>query len=335
MPFTQPRRLSAVLAAGLGVVLSAGVLVQPAQAAGTPAQGTYQLNYTSLYSGQSVTITEKSLTGNEDNSLQYRLVDWGENSGAVTFLQPGETSAKHTYTELGSHRVTVALTDRDGNTSGNFVGGNTVTVTKVTGSYKLSAGTTWRGPSTTLPVSLSLAGVPSNVNQVRVGWDDGTVSSVSRTTRGVAHRFAYSGAHKVTVSLVNGAGQSAPLTVGTVNVKLDYTNPTIKITTPAKSNRGTSWKTIRGTAADAGAGASRVAIVVGQVRGTTTYYFNGTKWVRGSIDKSKVRYGTVKNGKWSVKIATPKKGYLIIGYVAVDKVGNSSYAKSKQVKLTR
>ncbi|BCJ43496.1 hypothetical protein GCM10010168_41940 [Actinoplanes ianthinogenes] len=333
MPLTQPRRLSTVLAAGLGAVLSAGLLAQPAQAAGTPAQGTYQLNYSSVYAGQTVTLRQLSLTDNEDDRLLLRKVTWGD--GSTGLIYDGEVTAQHEYADAGSYPVSVELMDLDGTTAGTITGTSTVTVAKVTGSYRLSAGTTWRGPSATLPVSLSLAGVPADATQVRIGWDDGQESTVARTTRSVSHRFAYSGAHRVTVSLVNGAGVSAPLSVGTVNVKLDYTSPTVKITTPAKSNRAASWKTIRGTAADKGAGASQVAIVVGQVRGGKTYYFNGKKWVRGSINKSKVRYATVKNGKWSVKIATPKKGYLIIGYAAVDKVGNSSVGKSKQVKLTR
>ncbi|GIF11409.1 PKD domain-containing protein [Actinoplanes teichomyceticus] len=333
MPLTQPRRLSTLLAAGLGAVLSAGLLAQPAQAADAPAQGAYQLNFTNVYAGQAVTIKRVSLTGNEDDRLLGQLVNWGD--GSSSYLSATEASRQHNYASPGSYQVSVQLNDLDGNATGTFTGASRVTVAKVAGTYRLSTRTTWRGPSGTLPVSVSLAGVPANVSRVRIGWDDGTQSLVTRTTRTVAHKFAYSGAHKVTVQLFNSAGLSAPLTVGTVNVKLDYTNPTIKITTPSKSNRGTSWKTIRGTSADSGAGARQVAIVVGQVRGSTQYYFNGKKWVKGSVSKSKVRYATVKGGKWSVKIATPKKGYLIIGYAAVDKVGNSSYGKSKQVKLTR
>ncbi|WP_157441377.1 hypothetical protein [Actinoplanes awajinensis] len=333
MRLTQPRRLSTVLAAGLGAALSAGLIAQPAHAAGAPAQGSYRLNFTSIYTGQSVTVTQTSLTDNEDDRLLSKIVSWGD--GTTSYLSANELTAGHNYPSAGAYQVSVALNDLDGDTVGTFAGASKVTVAKVTGTYKLSTRSTWSGPSGTLPVSVSLAGVPAGATKVRIGWDDGKYSVVARGTKSVSHRFAYSGTHRVTAELFNSAGYSSPLALGTVNVKLDYTNPTVKVTNPAKANRVASWKTIRGTAADKGAGAYRVAIVVGQVRGTTQYYFNGKKWVKGSVNKSKLLYATVKAGKWSVKIATPKKGYLIIGYAAVDKVGNASYGKSKQVKLTR
>ncbi|GIF11410.1 PKD domain-containing protein [Actinoplanes teichomyceticus] len=329
----RSRRPAAVVAAGLTGLLAAGLAAQPAQAAGDPAQGAYQLAATSVLAGQRVTLTQLSLTGNEDGSVQNRQVDWGD--GTVDPMGDG-TALDHRYATPGAYRVRVAITDLDGDSAGTFPGSDTVTVAKVSGTYRVLVPAVWRGPDGTQPTALSLSGVPAAADTVKIGWGDGTVSEVARTTTRVVHTYQAAGTRKVTVTLADENGDSSPLAVGSVVVRSDTAQPYVTITTPSKPSRASSWRTIRGTAGDKASGLDLAVIGLAQVRGTTEYYYDGKKWVKGDARNAKafaVRSGS--NGKWSFKPAVaPTKGYLIVWTAAGDRVGNIYAPDGKVVKLT-
>ncbi|GAA2679642.1 PKD domain-containing protein [Actinoplanes palleronii] len=329
---TRPRRYSALFASGLGALLSAGLAVHPAQAAGAAAQGVYQLGATSVFAGQSVTLNQLSLSGNEDDSVQNRQVDWGD--GTSVTMGDG-TSLKHQYAAAGAYRVQVAITDTDGDSTGTFSGVDTVTVAKVGGTYKILAPSVWSGPAGTQLSGLTLSGVPATVATVKIGWGDGSTSEVARTGLRAVHTYSGSGTRTVTVTLADTNGDSSPLAVGTIAVKSDTVRPFVTITTPAKSSKASSWRTLHGTAGDKASGLDIALIGLGQVRGKTQYYFNGKKWVKGSVQKAEpivVRAGS--SGTWSFKpAAAPTKGTLVIWTGARDKVGNTYLPDGKKVTL--
>jgi PKD repeat protein len=332
MPTIRPRRSAALFAAGLGTLLSAG-LVAPAHAAGAPAEGIYQLGGTSVFAGQTVTLNQLSLSGNDDDSVQNRQVDWGD---GTQMAMGDDVSLTHEYLTAGSYQVKVAITDLDGDSAGTFTGGNTVTVAKVAGTYKLMLGAVWSGPDGTQPTGLTLSGVPAAADTVKIGWGDGTTSEVARTTTRVVHTYTGSGTRKVTLTLADENGDSSALAVGSVAVKADTANPYMTVTKPSKSSKASSWRTIRGTVGDKASGLHLAAVGLAQVRGKTEYYYNGKKWVKGDAENAKgfvVRSGS--NGNWSFKpVVAPTKGYLIVWYAAVDKVGNVYSPSAKLVKLT-
>ncbi|BCJ43497.1 hypothetical protein GCM10010168_41930 [Actinoplanes ianthinogenes] len=320
-----------LLAAGLGTLLSAGLAV-PAHAAGAPAEGVYRLGATSLFAGQSVTLDQVSLTGNEDGSVQDRQVDWGDGTqGSLT-----DGSLAHRYATPGTYRVQVAITDLDGDSAGTLTGGDTVTVAAVGGTYKLLAGAVWTGPDGTQRTALSLSGVPAAADTVKIGWGDGSVSEVAPSTTRVEHTYPKAGTRTVTVTLADENGDSSARTVGTVAVKSDLVRPYMTVTTPSKKSRASSWRTVRGTVGDKASGLHLAAVGLAQVRGGTEYYYNGKKWVKGPAENAEgfiVRAGS--NGTWSFKpVVAPTKGYLIVWYAAVDNVGNAYAPKGKLVKLT-
>ncbi|GAA4594844.1 hypothetical protein BJY16_001460 [Actinoplanes octamycinicus] len=332
MRTTRPGRPATLLAAGLGTLLSAG-LAAPAHAAGAPAEGVYQLGASSVFAGQAVTLTQLSLTGDEDDSVQNRQVDWGDGTQEP---MGDAVSLAHRYATPGSYPVKVAITDLDGDSAGTVTDGDTVTVAAVGGTYKLLVGTVWSGPEGTQATALALSGVPAAADTVKIGWGDGSVSEVPRTTTRVVHTYPKAGTQQVTVTLADENGDSAARAVGSVAVKSDLTRPYMTVTTPAKKSKASSWRTVRGTVGDKASGLHLAAVGLAQVHGRTEYYYNGKKWVKGPAENAKafiVRAGS--NGTWSFKpVVAPAKGSLIVWYAAIDKVGNVYAPVGKRVSLT-
>lgn len=333
MPLTPPRRWAIGCAAGLGVVLSAGVAVAPAQALDVPATATYALDRGSIFAGQSVKLTRLSVTGNDDDGLLFSSIDWGD--GSDSSLYGAESVASHVYTKVGTFRVAVEVTDLDGAGKGVVAGVDTVRVDRVAGTYRLSSSSVWRGWRGTQPITLSLADVPTQVTAVRVGWGDGTRSVIARNSVPFTHQFAYAGLHTVAVSLIDGAGESSPLAVGAVRVSSDYAAPSVRIVTPARANRASSWGYVRGTIADSGSGASVVTVVIVELRGKKTYYYNGAKWIKAAYNRARPIRAAISRGAWSVRVKGLKRGTLVVSYTGADRVDNVSDRKTKIVKITR
>lgn len=337
MQFTKRSRLASVLAAGLGAVLSSGLAAQPAHADGVPAPATYRLRVASVYTGQPVTIIQTPVTENDDDEPLERSINWGDGTTDAWFT--GETET-HQYRRPGSYRILVEEHSQAGDGTATFIGTDTVTVNKITGTYRLSARSTWTGSaakSVSLPVSLSLTGVPANAPRVKIDWDDATASTVSRTAKPIVHTFKSSGDHAVSVALVNAIGESDPLIVGNVKAVTDVYRPTVTLGTPKKPKKAASWSVIKGTAADRGSGVATVTVQLGEMRGAKYYEYNGRTWIKTKVSKAgkraPLRIRPAKTGAWSLQVKGLTKGTLIIGYAAWDKTGNVTRA-SRNVKLT-
>lgn len=217
----------------------------------------------------------------------------------------------------------------------------------VPGRYTLAASALYLGPAVkTATNTVTFTGVPSTVSALKIAWGDYSEPSVVRRASSgrLAHRYEYSGVFRVTVTAVDEAGESAPRSIGVVSVKLDYTNPTAKLTKPSKKKRAkvAAWRTLKGKASDRGAGVLYTVAAVFQQRGSTWYYYKGGKWKKGSpykqatVNKAYRYVKPVRTGAWSLKLKGLKKGKLVVLYYALDKVGNHPlYATVVKANLTR
>ena len=344
MRLVRPRRSPRLIATGLGVALAAGLGVQPAHAASSAPTADYALDYSTIWTGQKVTLTESNLA--DDNTppdLITRTVNWGD--GTTDLLLGTDSTIDHSYRTTGTFAVTVELEDLDGTAAGEFAGASAVSVTSVPGTFRLDKKTVYVADRRSQALTLRASGLPAA--SVQVEWCDGEGNSIASKGGSVKHRYPYSGNFDLTVSLSNGAGTSSPRKVGTVAVKLDFQGPKIVITKPKNANKVSSWKTIRGKVSDP-AGVRQAYVVLWQVRGASTYYYNGKKWVKGKINNANfnkaIKSVSVNSkGLWAYKVKGLKKGELIAGVMAFDQVdtrsstislGNVNYVQRVQ-KLTR
>jgi hypothetical protein len=349
-----PRGVPALLTIALAAGVTAGAgLASPAAAAGVAPTGTYSLDTTSIYAAQTVLLTQTSLADDIDPADSIaRVVNWGD--GTSQTLQAAATKPRHAYATTGTFTVSVQLTDSEGNVgAGTIVGAAAVSVSAVAGTYKLDKTSAWSGKKwttkhdfwneTATTLTLRLSSVPTNVARVRITWGDDLEQLVARGTSTVKH-FYYSGGspYKVTVSLENEHGRSAEKTAGTLKVKLDDTAPQVWITTPKKSNRVSSWKTIKGTGRDRnGTGLARVRIAVVQLRATTVYFYRFTtkRWAKLTTDNppaSGMKWVKASsNGAWKVSVSGLRKGHLWVDAYGEDKTGNWSNWVEKAKELTR
>jgi hypothetical protein len=114
----------------------------------------------------------------------------------------------------------------------------------------------------------------------------------------------------------------------------------VSITKPSKSNRASSWKTIRGTAADKGSGIPEVTVVVLRQSGSKFYcYTPKKKWVRiyASTNLAKCfHFARVSKGKWSLAVKGQKRNtkldVIAIGSDWADRTSNTA---ERVAKLTR
>lgn len=135
----------------------------------------------------------------------------------------------------------------------------------------------------------------------------------------------------------------------TVTVLRDDVAPTVAINRPAgERSRISSWRVVRGTAADVGSGLDILLTRVLQRRDGRwfVYDFDEHKWRRGSTRfattvKNLGRYQgygwTRPNGKWvmSGRLDGLTQGRLVIQVVAYDRAGNLTRARPVDVRLTR
>jgi 5'-nucleotidase len=341
------------LAVGAGVLTGAGVLASPASADGVAPTGSYELNTTSIWAAQSVQLTQTALTDDVDPAGSIvRVVTWGDGSSET--VPADTTKLRHKYAKVGTFTVSVALTDTEGNTApGTFAGAAAVKVAATPGRYKLDkksawtvrvfnkAGTRWTESSAKL--TLSLAGVPANVSRVRITWGDGAQQLVARSTSKVSRIF-YSGGspYRVSVSMENADGNSAAKAVGTFVVTLDTFAPTVKLTVPKSPTKASSWKTVRGTSSDKGAGVAKVVVSIWELRGTKLYYYNWSKkkWVRIGFDQNMPAAGEKalkpnSKGAWSTPVKGLAKGTMQVSIYSEDKSGYWSGWKDREQEIKK
>lgn len=320
-------------------------LAAPAYADGTAPSASYSLDFTSLWIGQSVELTESDLKDDDTPPGELkREVNWGDGTQAQEFPADG-SSLTHTFEETGDFKVTVKITDKSGLTAdGTFPTANTVKVTTIPGTFSIQKKSLWIGDFAQ-PATVSVAKLTKAVKSGEISWGDGETSPISAKSKKASHKYAEPGKYRVSVVLSNDAGNSSPRNIGTITVKKDSWAPKSSVKTPANRNRVSSWKTLRGTFTDKGVGTGSVALMLGLRRGTTDYVYNYNKttkkwrWVKESPGNEMTRASLLvvkpSKGKWKAKISGLKKGHLVVAYYAVDAVGNVGEPKFKDQKLTK
>ncbi|MFI1993130.1 ExeM/NucH family extracellular endonuclease [Actinoplanes sp. NPDC020271] len=304
----------------------------PAPTDTTAPAGTYSVNASSIWTGQTVTLTQKSLSDDVSGAADIaQVVNWGD-GGAAETLAAGATTATHKYTKTGTFAVTVTVTDKAGNAAAAITAG-TVTAAAQAGKYSLDRGSIYATQSVTLRVS----GV--NGTSVKVAWGDGYLTTASVNTP-VAHAYKKAGTYSVKVTPVNGLGAGTTVTAGTVKVVKDVWAPRVTLKVPAGPDRASSWAKVTGSVSDTGLGVRSVRVKLIEQRGSHWYYYGHGKWTKASsrtsaLAKAETVNASFNGSTWSVRVTGVKPGILRITYWGVDKAGNTSAGKVYFRTITR
>ncbi len=313
-----------------------------------PPTGRFKLDAAAFWTGQKVVLTQTGAdygdTGRGDSDATLsRKVSWGDGSSST--LARGATGHTKQYTRAGKFKVTVTITDRARNSFTTPARWVTVTVP---GKVSLSKKTVYQGQL----FAVKFAAVPAGTKSVAINWGDGWVSSHPGRNGAIPGRILYwkgdeggrklAGNYPIKVAFYNKLGASSYRTAGTVKVLADKWKPVVKITKPAKANRIGSWKTVKGTVSDKGAGVWSVFVGLVRVTSSGKAYCSTpkNKWKRYTSEDEFYRFclGTrvaVSKGKWSYR--TPAglgKGELYVHAWSYDRA-NSRTNTSKAAKLTR
>lgn len=302
-----------------------------------------------------VTVTQTGLADDiTDNASLTRVIDWGDGSAPETMTTD---TAQHQYPDPGTDTVrytpSVTITDTARpEANSTTVDLHAVVVndhTAPTGSFTLNRTTAWASYNRVTLSQTALddgAGSPAAFITRSVDWGDGTVVSWTSGTT-LNHVYAAAGTFTPTVTLTDEAGnQTDPaISAGSVTVTKDTAAPVVKFKYPAKPRYVVKkWRTLRGTATDAGVGASRVHLQVVEKRGRTYYAYKWSthRWVKAGtrVGAAWQKAGTVSlrtssTHTWSRSVAGLRKGVLTYRANAVDKVGNTSSWVAHSQKLTR
>ncbi|MEV4274254.1 PKD domain-containing protein [Actinoplanes xinjiangensis] len=291
----------------------------------TVPTGSFRLDYSSVWTGQKITVGQKSTEFSDpvdDRSTLKRVVNWGD--GTSTVLSPTTESAAKAYNRAGNFKVTVTITDPAGNVSA--IPTKTVAVTVPAGHAALSRKSVYQGAL----FNVNIKKVPAGATKYRIDWSDGYVSYHNPTTKSVTGRVLYqwkwdaakkkyvtvgkgrlSGVRAVKISWLNGKGYSAFQTFGLLNVVKDNWNPNLTIKKPSSPSRASSWKTITGTVSDKGSGLRHVGVTAFRVTSTGKAYCltAARKWKRYYTDADVTKYCYVTGvkvkvvkGKWTLKL---------------------------------
>lgn len=309
----------------------------PSPGDSTAPTGAFKLSTSSLWAGQSATLTLSGVSDETSPPQQIsRVVGWGD--GTSSTLPATQSTATKRYLKAGTYQVTLTLTDAAGNKRAQSA---TVTAT-VPGKYQLDRTAAWHGQ----PVRLTISAVPTGTTKIAVAWGDGYVSTLRGVGQSATHRYHHRvqgrlvavGAVKPTVVLTNRDGATTPIPAGTVTIKRDAANPKASITKPRRPERASSWKTIRGAATDVGSGVRIVRVVPVRTAARKVYcYTAGRKWVRvsgGNTTACGVDV-TVSRGAWSVTLASLATGALTVTAKATDWSDRPSATAKVTQKITR
>ncbi|WP_229068017.1 hypothetical protein [Actinoplanes sp. DH11] len=341
-------------ATGTDPAPAAAATTPPAAAAVPPVtvpdtekpKGSFRLSATSLWIGQKVTLGQNAneYSDNVDpDAYLTRKISWGD--GTTTTLAANATFATKQYARTGRFTVTETITDRSGNSF--TTAGRAVTLTSP-GKFSLSRYTVYQGA----PFTVNFAGIPAGTTKIRLDWGDGWLSDHAASEKSVRGLILYrkntsskiSGKVTLRAQLFNKYGPTSWLKVGTTNVLKDKWKPKLTITKPKNPNRISSWKTVRGTISDKGAGVRFVGVTVVRVTTSGKYYCltPKKKWKRYTTEEQLFKYcetgknaAKVSKGKWSLKVpAGITKGRIVVLPWAYDRADN--YADTyRGFKITR
>jgi hypothetical protein len=304
----------------------------------TAPVGSYELSLTSVWVGQRITLTDLGVTDDVSGAEGItRTVTWGD--GVTSTLTPGAEPIGKRYAKAGKFTVTVTLTDEAGNTATAALANSVVTVT-MPGKTKLSPTSVFTGGI----FAITFSSVPAGTTRITLDWGDGYVQNFAgknQTIRGYYYRtksgaLINGGIRTLKAAYTNQNGTSSPILIGNVIIKRDQWIPTVKITKPAKPSKVKSWSTLRGTAADRGAGLYNVQVWVFRTSpaGYTYCYTSKKTWVYTPDGSC---YGILLNvtkGKWSLKMNKLAKGILEVQAKSLDWTDKQSKQATVIQKLT-
>lgn len=307
----------------------------------TAPTGKFSINTTTLWSGQSVTLTQGAITDNQSTPEQItRVVNWGDNTTST--LRAGQAPIKKRYAKNGKYTITFTLKDAAGN-SGKATAANPTVNVVTPGKFKLNKTSVWSGQIFTLTIS----SVPAGTTKLALDWGDGWVTNLApknQTVRGYYYKRKNGGLIKggvtLRVTFTNKIGASSAIYAGKVTVKTDSWKPVVKVKKPKNANRIKSWKTVTGTATDKGSGVPYVYAFATRITGTAVYcYTPQKKWKRVYTEEQfndcRPLELKVNKGKWSFKLNGLKKGTLYIDAKAWDRADNASKWASIKSKITK
>jgi hypothetical protein len=299
------------------------------------AAGSYTLSTGAAWVGQTVTLTELSVSAD----TVTRTVNWGDGSDPVT-LAAGQTSVTRSYGTAGDYTVSVALTGTDGTTTDATVDQPVLSIS-TPGTVTLNQTAVWLGQT----FRLSIDGVQTDVtSKIVLTWGDGYTSTFPGRS-GYIDSYYY---HRQAGSLVGGTvhlkaeffNKLGSVTVpASIVIRTDLWRPSVTINHPANSNRASSWASVGGTTTDKGSGTRVVWVLTSKVVGKSTYCFNGTKktWSKVKSINSCYYYGQgVLKGKWMMRLKGVAKGSTVtFATIASDWGDSDSKIASYRVTITK
>jgi hypothetical protein len=293
------------------------------------------------------TITQDSLTDNAPVSGVTRVVDWNDPAHPGTVSWTSGTTLQHTYNLTEARYVpTVTLQDAAHNT--RVVDAQAVVINdteKPTGSFTVAPGAAWAAfTSVTVTQEGALADnwSPSANIARSVNWGDGTVQPWTAGTT-LSHVYAAGGPYTPVVTITDEAGNPNALSTSEVVVTADTTGPRVKLTLPERRRRHSvkAWRTLHGTATDAGTGVASVWLKAVEKRGATWYGYNRVThaWVKAKSKAKAFRKATAfalttnATHHWSAKLRKLGKGTLVYKVRATDRVKNRSATVTHKANL--
>ncbi|MBO3743932.1 hypothetical protein [Actinoplanes flavus] len=315
--------------------------------------GTFRVNATSLWLGQSVQLSQTAADFQDDTDTDAqitRVVNWGD--GTTQTLAAGAVGATKQYSRVASFTITVTMTDRAGHARALT---RTVAVTNPAAKYSLSRAGVYQG----YPFAVKISSLPAGARYMSIDWGNNYRSSLSPKTGTYNTSLLYdwdpasrqwnlsrkiTGARTLKIAFWNANGWSAYRAIGTVRVYADAVKPSLTITKPSPSNRVGSWKTIRGTASDKASGVTHVWMTVARSTASGRLYCltPQRKWKRFYTDAQFQTYCsnagvrvTVSKGRWSLKLpAGVTRGQFLVYAWTFDRAGNLT-ERARQVTLTK
>jgi hypothetical protein len=290
-------------------------------------------------------VTLSTLSRSSD--VVSQVVDWGDGSPTTNWGTDTPT-VTHTYVTDAETRYTLTIRVTDDASLSTDVEEFAVVLDEVApaGAFGLTRSTAWAswtkvGLTTTTPASDEWT--PADLLKGVITWGDGTTTAWAPGTT-PTHVYTVAGSYSPTVVLSDEAGNdSAPIASSTVVVAADRTAPVVRLSVPMARKSVRAWKTLRGTAVDAGVGVRSVQLRAVEKRGTAWYAYRSTTktWTKVGTKARALRKATVMSAKpgatnaWAVGLARLTKGTLVYQTRGVDNVGNISGWLVKKAVLTK
>jgi hypothetical protein len=304
-------------------------------------QGTYSSAWDNNTGG--ATITQDSLTDNSPISGVIRTVDW--NDGSLPQVWTTGTTLNHSYPLVEKRYVpTVTLEDAALNVRVVDVPAVVINDTEApTGAFGVGTATAW-AKFTSVRVTQSDINdnwTPDALIARSVDWGDGTTTAWT-TGNSLSHVYATAGSFTPTVTITDEAHNATVVPTSAVTVTADTVGPRVKLVLPTALHSVKTWRTLRGTATDAGTGVKKVSLKAVEKRGGHWYGYNSVQhtWVRAATKakafaRSKA-FSLTTNAlhRWSAKLVGLRKGTLVYKVRATDNVANRSAAVVHKARLT-